>query len=258
MIWYRQALLSYKGLFLWLNWFGYISNIFLRPVLMVLLFSLTGRFARGESAVETFAIGMTAYGIANLLMGGIMQGFYYERSFATLSMLFASSGSRLQNYLCRGVFHWPNAIVGVVMGMLAAKFILGVDFAGANWPAASVAFVLMTTTVALFALFLGNFCIPVRDWQAIYGSTQIAFLALTGALIPTSSLPVGLHELSYVLPMTHGLEAARAAFDGAGLSTISDQLLLEALVGIAYGFAGFSLFRVFELRARQSGAYEMS
>ena len=88
--WYRQALLSYKGLFLWLNWPGYISNIFVRPVLLVMMFSLTGRFARGEDAAATFAIGMTAYGIANLLLGGIMQGFYYERAFATLGMLFTS------------------------------------------------------------------------------------------------------------------------------------------------------------------------
>jgi hypothetical protein len=55
----RQAYLSYKGLFLWLNWPAYVSNVFLRPGLIVAMFALTGRFARGEAAVEAYVIGLT-------------------------------------------------------------------------------------------------------------------------------------------------------------------------------------------------------
>ena len=256
--WYRQALLSYKGLFLWLNWPGYISNIFVRPVLLVMMFSLTGKFARGEEAAQTFAIGMSAYGIANLLLGGIMQGFYYERAFATLSMLFASSGSRLQNYLCRGALHWPNALLSLAISLLGVRFILGIEFEGANWVAVSLAFVLITTSTLLFALTLGNLCIPIRDWQAPYGVTQIAFLTLSGAIIPRDDLPVGLRELGGLLPITHGLEAARAAFDGASLSGVSGDLLLEAAVGAGYAVVGYALFRVSEGYARRTGAYEMT
>lgn len=254
--WWRQSFYSYKGLFLWLNWPGYISNIFVRPVLLVTMFSLTGRFARGEAAAETFAIGMVAYGIPNLLLGGIMQGFYYERSFATLSMLFASTTNRLQTYLARAVLHWPGVVISVVASIAGAHLVVGLDFEGANWAGVSVAFLLICTTTALFALALGNFCIPVRDWQSPYGVTQIAFLALTGAIIPRDDLPLGLRELGAALPITHGLEAARAAFAGANLPAIWDDLLLEAVVGLGYGVAGYVLFRVSEAYARRSGSYE--
>jgi ABC-2 type transport system permease protein len=256
--WYRQALLSYKGLFLWLNWPGYISNIFVRPVLLIMMFSLTGRFARGEEAAAAYAIGMSAYGIANLLLGGIMQGFYYERAFATLSMLFASSGSRLQNYLCRGVFHWPNALLSLAISLLAVRFVLGIEFGEANWPAVSLAFVLITTSTTLFALALGNLCIAIRDWQAPYGVTQIAFLTLSGALIPRADLPPGLRELGGLLPVTHGLQAVRAALEGASLKGVSDDLFLEAVVGAGYAVAGYALFRASETYARQTGAYELA
>ncbi|HEY7465380.1 MAG TPA: hypothetical protein VIB47_01670, partial [Dehalococcoidia bacterium] len=110
----------------------------------------------------------------------------------------------------------------------------------------------------LFALTLGNLCIPIRDWQAPYGVTQIAFLALTGAIIPRMSLPVGLRDLGSVLPITHGLEAARSAFEGASLSAVSDELALEAAVGAAYAIAGYALFRLSEAYARRSGAYEQA
>lgn len=254
--WWRQSLYSYKGLFLWLNWPGYISNIFVRPVLLVTMFSLTGRFARGEAAAEAFAIGMVAYGVPNLLLGGIMQGFYYERAFATLSILFASTTNRLQTYLSRGVLHWPSVLLSIVASLVGARLVVGLEFADANWAAVSAAFLVLSTSATLFALSLGNLCIPIRDWQAPYGATQIAFLTLTGAIIPRSDLPAGLSQLGSLLPITHGLEAARAAFAGAGLSTVSDELALEAIVGLGYAVGGYALFRVLEAYARRSGAYE--
>jgi len=254
--WWRQSLYSYKGLFLWLNWPGYIGNIFVRPILLVTMFALTGRFARGEAAAEAFAIGMVAYGVANLLTGGIMQGFYYERSFATLSMLFASTTNRLQTYLARAVFHWPSVVLSVAASLVGARLIVGVEFDDADWIAVSAAFLLICTTTALFALALGNFCIPVRDWQSPYGVSQIAFLALTGAIIPRGDLPPVLYELGALLPITHGLAAARDAFAGASVSAVSHDLLLEASVGLGYAVLGYALFRFSEAHARRSGSYE--
>jgi ABC-2 type transport system permease protein len=256
LTWWRQSLYSFKGLFMWLNWPGYISNILVRPILLVAMFSLTGRFARGEAAAEAFAIGMIAYGVPNLLTGGIMQGFYYERSFATLSTLFASTANRFQTYISRGVLHWPGVVVSVIASIAGARLIVGLEFSEADWTAVSVAFLLICTTTALFALALGNFCIPVRDWQSPYGVTQIAFLALTGAIIPRSDLPVGLYELGALLPITHGLAAAREAFAGAGLAAIREELLWEAVVGLAYGVLGYAMFRFSEGYARRSGSYE--
>src|SRR5215210_4483673 len=114
----RQAYFTYKGLFMWLNWPAYISSIIFRPAFMVAIFGLTGRFARGEQASENYIIGMTAFAIPHILMGGILQGFAYERSFATLGFLFASTGSRLQSFSARGLLHAPNAVLTVTSSLL--------------------------------------------------------------------------------------------------------------------------------------------
>ena len=45
-----QSYLSYKALFFWLNWPAYTSNVFIRPVLLMAMFSLAGRFAGDEGA----------------------------------------------------------------------------------------------------------------------------------------------------------------------------------------------------------------
>ena len=255
---YTQALLSYRGLFLWLNWPGYLSNVIFRPMLAVVMFGLTGRFARGDGAAEAFAIGVAVYGVANLTMGAVLQGFYYERAFATLGFLFASSGSRLQNFAGRGLLHWPNALLSVLASLVAARFLVGVDFEGANWVAVTLGFMAVSTTVVPFALFLGNFCIPMRDWQVPFGISQIGFLALTGAIIPRGDLPPGLRALGGLLPTTHGLEAIRAGFEGAGLASVRGDLIAEAAVGLAYAVCGYVMFRAFEAYARRSGAYELT
>ena len=56
-----QVYLSYKGLFLWLNWPGYISNVFVRPVLVVAMFAFIGRFALDAEAAQGYIIGMAAF-----------------------------------------------------------------------------------------------------------------------------------------------------------------------------------------------------
>jgi ABC-2 type transport system permease protein len=252
----RQAYLSYKGHFLWLNWPAYLSNVVIRPALMVTMFGLTGRFARGEDAAVALVIGMSVFSLLNILMGGILQGFYYERSFGTLSLWFASSGSKLRSFLTRSVLHYPNALLCVVCGLGWAALVLGMELGPANRGGVAAGFCIISLSAMLFGLFLGNLVIVFRNWAYFMGLTQTAFIALGGLVIPRDDLPAGLRQLSDVIPVAHGLEGVREAFAGASLGAISGYLALELLVGLCYGTAGFLLFRALELHA-STGAYEM-
>ena len=80
-----QAYLSYKGLFLWLNWPAFVSNVAIRPVLTLFMFALVGRFALDQDSAEYYMIGLSAHAVSGILLGGIIQGFFYERLFGTLS-----------------------------------------------------------------------------------------------------------------------------------------------------------------------------
>jgi ABC-2 type transport system permease protein len=254
----RQAYYSYKGTFHWLNWPAYISSVIFRHGFMVAIFGLTGRFARGNEAGEAYIVGMTAFAIPHILMGGILQGFANERSLATLGYLFVATGSRLQSFLTRGLLHYPNALITVVSSLFFAIIVLGTSFEGADWGAAAACYLIMSASTMLFGLFLGNLCVAFRDWQVSFNITQAVFLALTGAVIPLDELPPGLRELAELLPVTHGLEALREAYAGASFSAISDSLLIEAAVGLSYGVLGYFFFRFVELYARRTGAYELT
>ena len=250
-----QAYLSYKGLFLWLNWLAYVSNVILRPGLVVAMFALTGRFARGESAVEAYVIGLTAFAVPSIILGGVLQGFYYERSFGTLGFLFASSGNRLTSFLMRGALHLPNAAFVIVAGLGFATLFLHTNLESANWPAACACYAAMALTATAFALCWGSLCVVLRDWLILYQLTLAGVLVFTGAIIPRDELPLGLGMLGAALPTTHALGGLREAFDSASLASVGGDLALEALVGVTYALLGYMLFRAVEAHARRSGDY---
>ena len=71
-----QAFASYKGTFNWLSWHSYLSAVILRPVALVIIFGLLGRFAADEARGLAFVIGISVYTIPMIIFGGVMQSLH--------------------------------------------------------------------------------------------------------------------------------------------------------------------------------------
>ena len=84
-----QSWLSYRGLFLWLNPVGYVSNIFLGPAFLVAIFAIVGQYAQGSDASRFHIIGVSVYAIALVTQGRVIQTMFYDRAVGTLSVNFA-------------------------------------------------------------------------------------------------------------------------------------------------------------------------
>ena len=254
--WYRQAIYSYRGLFGWLSWQSYTSTVVFRPVLNMAIYALVGKFAINALAAQSYVVGMAAYQIPFILLGGITNCLARDRFFGTLPFLYASRGSRTVSYFCKGVFHYPNAILAVSIVLFAAWLFLGLDFSHLNWLSLVVSALIIAASGTAAGLFIGNFAIIINDWATAYGAFAGAMLALTGVVIPVSSLPGFVSIISQGLPLTHGLVAFRAAFAGESLATIGNNILLELLVGLCYAVVGVALFRFMEREAKRRGVLD--
>ena len=251
-----QAYYSYKGLFLWLNWTAYISNVFIAPVVFVVIVTLTGRFAGQSDSANSYIIGMAAYAIPAILSGGILQSFCYERTFGTLSLIYASRSNRWVTYWSKGLLHYPNGLLAAATSLLFGWLLLDLDFSRLNWPALVVLLLVISFSCLCLCLFVGNFSIALREWIIPVGITNGLLLITSGVVVPVDQLPGFLGEIGRVVPLTHGLSALREAFEGASLGDLVDHIVYELVVGLCYLLAGGALFSLLEANAKRTGTYE--
>jgi hypothetical protein len=58
------------------------------------------------------------------------------------------------------------------------------------------------------------------------------------------------------LPLTHGIEAARAIARGGSLGDVGGLIATEAAIGVVYAAVAFGLFRYFEYEGRRRASFE--
>ena len=90
----------------------------------------------------------------------------------------------------------------------------------------------------------------------INNTVYFALLLFSGANIPVQLLPEPLRAISFVLPLTRGIAAARRLITGAEFREVAPLLLGEFIVGSLYVTLGFILFRWFEIQAKRRGSLE--
>ena len=252
-----QAYATYKGLFYWLNWPGYISSVFLRPVAMIVIFSVLGRFSDNPDVARDYALGMAVFSMAFVILPGITQTYTYERQLGTISFLFVSPVSRFVNVLSRSVFHYPNVIISFASSLFAAWLIIDLNFGFVNWPGLILVFLVTAISMAAFSQFMGIYAIIFRDWTNTYALANGILIVLTGVIIPITVFPEGLQEFAKLLPMTNGLMAVRDTFAGSPLAEVYSNILREGLTAIGYHIIGYAEFILFERIAKKTGTLDL-
>jgi len=90
----------------------------------------------------------------------------------------------------------------------------------------------------------------------VNNTVYFALLLFSGANIPVQILPEPLRAISFVLPLTRGIAAARMLITGATFREVAPLLTGEFIVGSVYVALGFILFRWFEIQAKRRGSLE--
>jgi ABC-2 type transport system permease protein len=76
--------------------------------------------------------------------------------------------------------------------------------------------------------------------------------------VPLDQLPAWMRTISEVLPLTHGIEAARRLTNGSSLGDVAGLVGAEALIGTAYVVAGYALIRYMERESRIHASLEVA
>jgi ABC-2 type transport system permease protein len=65
-----------------------------------------------------------------------------------------------------------------------------------------------------------------------------------------------MQQISKILPLTHGIQAARDVAGGSTLGDVSGLVWTEALIGTAYAAIAYGLLRLFEFDGRRRASLE--
>lgn len=247
-----QLYSTYKGLFGWLNPIGYVTNVVLRPIVIVLLYAVLGRFARNPEVAQEYALGVSVLTMS-MVIGSIAQTYVYDRQQGTLSFLFLTPVNRLTNYLSRAILHFPNGLIAFTCALTTAWLIVDLDFTVVGWAGFIVSVLVTAASLVAFGQFLGVLIMRFQNWVNVFILAYGVLFALSGIIIPITVFPGPVQEFCKLLPITNGLSAVRAAFAGAAFSEFSDAIIREFITGLAYLAIGYIRFLLIERNARRTG-----
>jgi ABC-2 type transport system permease protein len=250
------AVLSYKALFRWFRLEPYMATKVLVPLNQILFFSLLGSFATGPDTASFYAIGNAIQLTAMSGIYGVTMSVGGERNEGTLIYLFGSPANRLLTFLGRALVHVLDGMLGVLMGLIWAGLLLGVDYSQADLLALGLTVLITTLSTCGLGLLMG--CLSLVTVNVMFINNTIYFLLLvfSGANVPLANFPLWVQQAAHLLPLTRGIQAARLVISGSSLAEVAPLLTGELLIGAVYVLVGYVLFSWFEITAKRRGTLE--
>ena len=254
-LYFIQAWFSYRGLFAWSTPFNYFVSKFGFTFFAMLLFVFMGKYA-GLTDPSYIVIGNILLIPSLNGISGVSMAIADEKRFGVLSYLLSSPAGRLPVLMGRALFPVLDGFLTAALAMPIALLIFHMDFSKANLGLLVACILLISFTSSGLGFILGSISLVNRDGWMITSTISVGLYILIGVNFSVDLLPPFLRAISYGLPMTRGIQAARLALTGASWWSVSQLVLGEALIGIIYAAVGYGLFRLIERRSLTSGGLD--
>jgi ABC-2 type transport system permease protein len=254
-VFFVGGVIAYRALFQWIRPSIYIPTLLIGPVFQILFFAYLGRYSRLENDAF-FVVGNAVQASAMAGVFGATMAIANERQFQTLSSLLATPANRFAVFMGRSLPVLANGLLVSAWGFLMGWLLLEFDPALASLPALAFVVVVSVASGTAFGLAIGSLGMRARDvWLSANLAYYLMWL-LCGVNIPLDDLPGWLAQIGRLMPLTHGIAAAREVAAGTGLGDVAGLVLTEVAVGAAYGAAAYALIRLFELEGRRRASLE--
>ena len=123
-------------------------------------------------------------------------------------------------------------------------------------PALALVVLLTTLSCTAFGIAIGALGLRLRDTFLVANPAYFLMLLFCGVNVRLSALPTWMATIGRMLPLTHGIQAARRIAAGAPLGTVSGLLWTEAAIGATWVVVAFLMLRFFELESRRTAALD--
>ena len=256
-----SAIFSFKAQFSWLYPPMWIAMKLVMTLSQMSFFVFVGQFLITSGNAQADLISYIAIGNALQLLSwntvfSVINITSHDKWDGTLPLVLATPANRFPLFVGRAMMHTFDGMLSVLISFAYAVFLFGVNFSGANIVALVVVVLLTAFSMAGFGLLIGGFSFYFRDPLVFANIFTFILLIFCGVNFPISELPGPLQLVSYIFPLTYGINAGRKAITGASLNEISPLLIQMLIVGLISIVLGYIFFRAFENLARKTGRIE--
>ena len=134
--------------------------------------------------------------------------------------------------------------------------LLDVEISAGQLPALVLVMAASAFACTSLGLVVGAVGLRVRDVFFLANFVVYALVLFCGVNIPLDALPPWMEDVARVLPLTHGIEAAREIANGASLADVDHLVWTELGIGAVYAAGAYALFKVFEYEGRRRASFE--
>jgi ABC-2 type transport system permease protein len=254
-LYFASAWYSYRALYAWQTAGPYISGKIVFPIAQMLFFLYLGRMAGVQDPLY-IVIGNILLLPATNGVAGISMTISGERDFRTLPYLIASPAPRGPLFLGRSLVHIIDGLLSTIAALILGAVFFHINLSHSNLTLTALCILLLSITSCGMGLLLGSLSLRTREAWTITSMISILLYILSGVNFPVNLLPKFLQAISYSLPLTRGIQAARLAMTGANWSVISQLFIGELLIGLIYIVIGYLLFNWFEKLSLIDGQIE--
>ncbi len=260
-IFFRSAVFSFRAQFSWLYPPMWLAMKLVLPLSQMSFFVFVGQFLITTGNASADIVTYIAIGNAMTVLSwntvfSVINITSHDKWDGTLPLLLATPAHRLPLFVGRAMIHVLDGMLSVAISFFYAVFLFGVNFGSADILALIVVVFLTAFTMAGFGLLIGGFSFYFRNPLVFANIFTFVLLIFCGINFPVQDLPQPLQFVSYIFPLTYGVDAGRKVIAGATLVDIAPLLGQMLIVGFISIMLGYVFFRSFEHVARKTGRIE--
>jgi ABC-2 type transport system permease protein len=256
-----SAVFSFRAQFSWLYPPMWATMKLVLPFSQMAFFVFVAQFGASTPSAAAAAVAFVATGnaIQSLSWNTVFSVINItgdDKWNGTLQLVLATPAQRLPLFVGRAMIHVFDGLVSVVVSFFFAAFLFGVNFANTDLLALTIVLLLTSFTMAGFGLLIGGLAFYFRNPMVFANIFTFVLLIFCGVNFPVQLLPQQVQFISYLIPLTYGIDAGRKTIAGATLFDIFPvvgQMLITGLFSFALGYV---FFRTFEKSATKSGKLE--
>lgn len=252
-----SAVLYTRNKFRMIPWWLWMVQIVATSFFSMFFFVVLADFiSNPEVTVRYVVIGNIVQSMAITTLYSVADLPGTEKHVGTLSPLMETPASLFCIFLGMSALNIAAGLISAVLSLGYAQFIFGIDLTAANFLSVAAIIILTVLSLTGFGMMIGSIGLRLRTSTIIANIVAYIGLLICGVNFPLTYLPEWIRWISYIFPLTYGVDALRGAADGSDIFSLSNDLWMMIILGAIYFVLSMILFSLFERKARLSGSYD--